>query len=400
MFELVALLLGSAHGFYLSYAIYHKDKTLHSANGLLALFVFCFAVLLLFILINSAELVLSLPFLFALDEPIKFLFGPLLYLYTKKLTTNAAGRFATLHFLPFGLASLICIPFFVQSNDFKLTFFTEFELSNGLAEFYAFLFDWAFMILPMVQLFVYVLLISKRINEHHTPREGTCMPPKGRLLWLKRLNLALVGILSLWFFDEILNILAALCEDNQHIGFCQMGWLSADRAFYFSEVAIVICIYLISLYGLKQPQIYSAWNGKAEKATGDVKPASEKYQHSVLTDELSQSLYDDVLQQLESTRAYLEPDLTLERLVKVTGYSRHHLSQAINQCAEKNFSDFINFYRIEWAKVLLSKGEKKSIEQISLDAGFNSRTAFYSAFKKQLNMTPSQFRNQRIGSAS
>jgi len=63
----------------------------------------------------------------------------------------------------------------------------------------------------------------------------------------------------------------------------------------------------------------------------------------------------------------------------------------------RNFCDFINVYRIEESKRLLSdpvRGER-SILDIAYEVGFNSKSTFNSAFKKYTGMKPSEFRSIR-----
>ncbi|MEM8895131.1 MAG: AraC family transcriptional regulator, partial [Bacteroidota bacterium] len=65
----------------------------------------------------------------------------------------------------------------------------------------------------------------------------------------------------------------------------------------------------------------------------------------------------------------------------------------INEQEGVSFSDFINKYRVEDAKKLLSSGRSKQVTilAISLEAGFNSKTAFYNTFKKFTGQTPTEF---------
>lgn len=58
-----------------------------------------------------------------------------------------------------------------------------------------------------------------------------------------------------------------------------------------------------------------------------------------------------------------------------------------------NFNDFINAYRIEETISILTSSSlsKLTIEAIALKAGFNSKSTFYSAFKKQTGKTPKEF---------
>lgn len=93
---------------------------------------------------------------------------------------------------------------------------------------------------------------------------------------------------------------------------------------------------------------------------------------------------------------YLDPDLTLEKLAREQRVSSGHLSRIINLYGNSSFNDFINELRVEQAKAMLSGTEYDpyTIVSIGLECGFNSKSTFYTAFKKFTSMTPSQFRDQ------
>ena len=87
-------------------------------------------------------------------------------------------------------------------------------------------------------------------------------------------------------------------------------------------------------------------------------------------------------------------ELNINKLANSIGVSSHQLSQFINRTYDKKFYDFINFYRVEEAKVLLTDTSKNNlkIEAIGEAAGFNSRATFFSVFKKFTGKTPSVFK--------
>ena len=70
------------------------------------------------------------------------------------------------------------------------------------------------------------------------------------------------------------------------------------------------------------------------------------------------------------------------------------LSNIINRHFKRNFFEFINEYRIEEAKSLLSNPDNtsKSIIDIMDASGFNSKATFNTFFKKLVGETPSQYR--------
>ena len=72
--------------------------------------------------------------------------------------------------------------------------------------------------------------------------------------------------------------------------------------------------------------------------------------------------------------------------------TRHRASLLLNEGVNANFYDYINKLRINYAKELLAdKSYTRNILAVAYDSGFKSRSAFYTAFRKWENKTPSQF---------
>jgi AraC-like DNA-binding protein len=78
--------------------------------------------------------------------------------------------------------------------------------------------------------------------------------------------------------------------------------------------------------------------------------------------------------------------------------SVNHLSQVINSGFGVSFFDYLNQYRIEHAKELLTTldGQSNAILNIAFTVGFNSNSAFYAAFKKYVGQTPAQYRRSQM----
>ncbi len=125
--------------------------------------------------------------------------------------------------------------------------------------------------------------------------------------------------------------------------------------------------------------------------------AGEKYAKSGLSEQqmrvYKQRLEDAMLAQ----QAYLRSDLTLPKLAKSIDCSVNHLSQVINAGFGMSFFDYLNHFRIEHAKRLLSEMDSRggAVLNIAFTVGYNSNSAFYAAFKKYVGETPAQFRKQQ-----
>ena len=93
---------------------------------------------------------------------------------------------------------------------------------------------------------------------------------------------------------------------------------------------------------------------------------------------------------------YLDPLLSMDKLADELSMSTSHFSKLINTYSGQNFSDYINEFRIRQSKKLLSDKdfEQYTIVAIGLECGFNSKSTFYTAFKKFTGQTPSDYREK------
>ena len=100
---------------------------------------------------------------------------------------------------------------------------------------------------------------------------------------------------------------------------------------------------------------------------------------------------------MEEEKIYTDAELNVETLATRLGVNRNAISKAVNSTQQKNFTAFINDYRIREAIRLLSDpvNDRLTTDAIATDSGFNSRETFYRAFKSRTGITPTQFRKNR-----
>ena len=100
---------------------------------------------------------------------------------------------------------------------------------------------------------------------------------------------------------------------------------------------------------------------------------------------------------MNEKKVYADPSLTLEKLADIANIQRHLLSRAINRTTGKNFSQYINEYRVKEAIRVMSSPARNGIyiDELYERVGFNSRTSFYRVFKQITGLSPSDFRKSR-----
>ncbi len=123
-----------------------------------------------------------------------------------------------------------------------------------------------------------------------------------------------------------------------------------------------------------------------EVATTEIQPEPE----------IKDNQFEIIKNHIENHDRYLDSAFSLEVLASETKMSVSKVYSIINNHSEFNFSDYINQFRIEKAKTLLlePKYNDYNIEAIGFECGFNSKSAFYSAFKKFTNLTPTEFKKK------
>ncbi|SHM81181.1 Helix-turn-helix domain-containing protein [Chitinophaga jiangningensis] len=149
-----------------------------------------------------------------------------------------------------------------------------------------------------------------------------------------------------------------------------------DSSWHFNSFLYLLCANAATYYVIKQRHI----------------------QHNIATPRLNTVALNRYKAQLEKVmredEPYTDSDLNLSGLAMQMNISVHELSYLLNTGLEKNFYQYINEFRVEKAKELLQseKHQHINILAIGFEAGFNSKTAFNTSFKKLTGKTPVEFR--------
>ncbi len=411
----VVFLAAMTQGMLLSLFLLANKKGHRNANRWLALLILAYSIDIGLETLYSSPLVFAYPHLIGFNDALFFLYGPLLYLYayflcSPQIITNKKWLF---HFLPFLLVIFFYLPtLFTQSAEFKLSsegllpssssesgesrgsrgsglnalidaeFRGRIELASGFHE--------------LVYLGLTLLLLKRHASSI---KDSFSAIDRINLSWLRNLTLATGVIVTI---DLLLYFFVAAQ---------QLAFGNAVNLILFLCAAL---IYAVGYMGLRQPAIFSADHNPAvanHTALNHDYPASSvadesitdessndegrgKYYKSTLTDEQAEQSLAQLLELMETQKLYLQGDLTLPAVAEALGLSTNNLSQIINDKLQQNFYDFVNAYRVEAAKKMIADpaNDNLTLLAIAYDAGFNSKSAFNSVFKKRCEMTPTQFK--------
>lgn len=116
---------------------------------------------------------------------------------------------------------------------------------------------------------------------------------------------------------------------------------------------------------------------------------------TVVTKETMAACCKRVVNYLKTEKRYTQPSYSLWELARESGMTTKLISASINAYMGQDFFELLNRMRIEEAKCLLraaaKSAEKVSVDEIGTKSGFNSRSTFFSCFKKYAGMTSGKY---------
>lgn len=390
----VFFLLGCVQAVFLSMSLF-TSKGNRRANFYLAALLIVFALDLFSQFLDASMYAAQVQWLTILIFPTDMLYGPLLWFYVRCMTgqpVTVNGVRPPWQLLPFALHALVIwsiLP--VALNPDLINRYPE-TVNSYLVT--ASILEPIFSILAIVHSATYIVLSFISVRRYQTRIGNTFSYREGvGLKWLTTLILLLSFLLVLFAF----GIIVAPYFDL------------VDQTYITLFVSIVLVIYALGYFGIRQPAIFArleSYKSKieiedqpvesvdTENLLEEFSPSVEKYAKSALSDDLADELLSELKNFMEEEKPYLDNELNLPQLASQLEASPNHLSQAINEKLSMNFFDFVNSYRVEAAKQQLLSGDPKryTILGLALDSGFNSKSAFYAGFKKYTGMTPTQFR--------
>ena len=316
--------------------------------------------------------------------------GPLLYWYLRLMSERGLRlqRRHYRHLLPVVISLLAYLPVYLSSMDDKRAFI-EFYLASPHG-------DAATGLTPVNKRFASINLAQ---NVGFAVSLGAYA--LASLLLIRRHRLALVAAFSAterltlsWLRNLALLALVTSIGMLLAIALAPMGSSLVSSQWLPNLLLVVICFYG-GYSGICQPAIYRdhAITGNIE---GDDKPVSGpalvKYEKSGL-DRAGQKLYWQQLQQfMHENKPYLIGGLTINQLAVAADIPVAYLSQTINAASGMSFFEYINHARIEAARAMLQAEPGISLANLYLEVGFNSKSSFYTQFKKYSGgATPRQY---------
>jgi AraC-like DNA-binding protein len=164
--------------------------------------------------------------------------------------------------------------------------------------------------------------------------------------------------------------------------------LSAVGWFWFGSGKLLPIIEAIALAIFIQKALSQKVLNESEKGL----PRANQTRAALLSAEKMQSIASKLEHAMKEDKLFLQDNLSLNKLSESISESENHISETLSQFLHTKFFQFVNSFRVEEAKKAL-QDRNKLITSIAFDVGFNSKSTFNTAFKKDVGHSPSAYRN-------
>ena len=361
------IFIGIAQALFTIVFIISKENRPVSDNVLIA-WIFVLAMPLLTRAFSPAVLDIPIPLL---DKKLAYqlCLGPFLWFYVKCVTGDIKKFRAhhIWHFLPFILTTLFQVIF--QKPPIHPVFNPE---PNDFGKF--------IWLINISSLLCYSSAVLWRLKKHSKSvfNRFSSLTTQITLRWLTWLTCGFIVAYMMPLFARFSSLPFVL----QSHGYAFTGF-----------------IFILSFFGLKQTQIFSAEKDEhvSESEQSEQNTKQKKYERSGLTQARALQYIKRLEEYSESEKPYLDANLTVDKLAAQSHIPRHYLTQIFSEQLNKNFYLYINEYRIHQVKALLNDPANKdmSLLEIAYESGFNSKSTFNAIFKKITKMTPTQYRKNK-----
>ncbi len=370
-------LLGLAQGVILGLVLIVANKK-GRPTLLLGLFLLTYTVEILPSLLSDVGL--SEQYFALVWLPLRFYFlsMPLLFLYVLQLTGQLDWEQHWKH-LTLGVIEFFTLGAFFLLEAGGANRLFSVELAKTFMSIY--------FLVGLILNLVYAWLILVRLRTHRKNLLEVHSNLKGK--WLGWLSVGIYLLIAFIFILILLEFGVFLLDDQV-------------ESLLVSSINVFL-IYYLAVNGIRQlsfkmPEMSNEQNkvelttslGNSTKVQGTDEGAGREEGPT------ENPIFLKLLSLMETDRPYLEDQLTITDLARQMAMSERSLSRLINRESGSHFNAFINGYRVEEAKTLLSNREMDhlTMEGIALEAGFFSRATFYAAFKKETNESPTSFKKR------
>jgi AraC-like DNA-binding protein len=162
-----------------------------------------------------------------------------------------------------------------------------------------------------------------------------------------------------------------------------------------SDIAVFLILFYSGFHIAQQREIFDVSNQQKVDIENQITENIVVKKEELIDNNLVLEIANSLENLMKEKKPFLNKNLSLPKLADKLNIRTHILSFVLNTHYNVNFYNYINSFRIDYCKALLTNSEKQHItmEGLALEGGFGSKSTFNTLFKKQTGTTPTQYKN-------
>lgn len=358
------------------------NKSNNFSAHLIATYLFLNAVCFGFYFVLYYGAISYFPVLYKMPAPVNYLIPPISYIYVRSVlyNENRFRKIDVLHLLPFLFFVFNYFSFYTMDLEEKRIIVDRVveNIENAYTVQDGLLPEWVNIVARAVQSLIYlflqwrILLVFFKRNAGNTSKQ--------------------YRLIKKWLFDltklQTLYIVSLICIYIVTLYMVIASVAAEDVMVQITRIVLAVSYLLISGYLLWNPKILIGLPKFLMKDTNSPNDSQELVQLK---------FFNDFNEQVQQEKLFLDPSITIALLAMKTDTPARRISDMISCSDYSNFNDYINHLRVAYSEDMIRTNylEKYSIEALGKICGFNSKNAFYRAFRKEYGCTPKEYSTRK-----
>ncbi|MEM6686556.1 MAG: helix-turn-helix transcriptional regulator [Bacteroidota bacterium] len=277
--------------------------------------------------------------------------------------------------------------------------------------------DWIHFVPVVVQIGISIFVRMQNLYWDGTRESLTWLGYYGYVVWMNKPTIYIVASILIIFYAYKGQTLLQAAGSTVEIQTTKRAWIKRiirSYLLYFSLFLLVLLVDLIVFSSANEGYYFyftrfyyypffvgiamlTYWIGmEGFSRRNDPELTLKKVLPTETTEKLKEisKLLETAMQQ---DKLYKNQELSLQSLATQLDIKPYLISKSLSEIFNKRFNDYINEYRVKEVQALLNdaSNSKYTLLSLAMEAGFNSKSSFNRAIKKQLGISPSELKFQK-----
>ncbi|PTX59446.1 helix-turn-helix protein [Kordia periserrulae] len=274
--------------------------------------------------------------------------------------------------------------------------------------------DWIHFVPVVLQIGISIFVRIQNIYWDGTRESLSWLGYYGYIVWMNNSTIYIIASLLIILYAYKAQKRLQMVSDMFEMKATKFNWIQRIIRSFLIYFSLVLCVLLIDLIVFSSSNegsyfyftrfyyypffvgiaILTYWIGmEGFSRRNDAELTLKKSLPSETAEKLKE-ISKKLETAMQQDKLYKNQELSLQSLAEALDIKPYLISKSLSEIYNKRFNDFVNEYRVKEVQTLLNDADnsKYTLLSLAMEAGFNSKSSFNRAIKKQLGISPSELK--------